>query len=524
MFVTAGYAGLGPALLALALGGFAAFASFVPAGPPLAITDRADQVGLVVYLCVGSISVVLSESLRAARRRADLDAAAASQLAAIVSSSEDAIIGKSLKGLITSWNPGAEQLYGYPAAEVIGRPISLLAPPEQPDEMLSIMARIRRGERIKEYETVRVRKDGTRVNVSLTLSPTRDAAGKVTGAATIARDITERHRVLETQRFLAEAGDVLASSLDYQTTLASVAQLAVPRVGDWCSVDVVEDGAIRNLAVAHVDPAKVAWARELQQRYPAHPDEPRGVQQVIRTGRPEIYPEIPDAMLVAAARDAEHLRILREVGFASVMIVPLIARGRTLGAISLISTRADRRYGPEDLALAEELARRAAFALDNARLYQEVQEADRQKDHFLAMLGHELRSPLAALDGVLNLLQRQSAASPELERLRKRAERQISRMARLVDDLQNVTRVSRGKLSLRREPVDLARLIRETVEDHRGAAEGESTGALGGPPGHLRARERRSDPAEPDFGQPAEQRDQVHRPRRAAGGDADRGR
>jgi PAS domain S-box-containing protein len=469
--ITAWYAGLGPALLALVLGFFAAVYWFVPAEHAGASLARIDPVGRALYLLVGTISIFLSESLRAARQRADLHAAASSQLAAIVSSSEDAITGKTLEGIITSWNPGAERLYGYTAPELLGHPISLLVPPDHPDELPQILARIRRGEHVQEYETVRVRKDGTRLNVSLTVSPTRDAAGHITGAATIARDITERRRLFETLRLLAETGDVLASSLEYQTTLASVAQLAVPRVGDWCSVDVVEDGAIRNLAVAHVDPAKVAWARQLQQRYPSDPHETRGVPQVIRTGRPEIYPDIPDTLLVEAARDAEHLQILRAVGFTSVMIVPLIARGRTLGAISLVSTRPDRHYGPEDLSLAEELAHRAALALDNSRLYQEIQEADRQKDHFLAMLGHELRSPLAALHGVLTLLQRRSDQNPDLERLEARAARQIDRMARLIDDLQDVTRISRGKVSLRRKPLDLVPLVREIVEDQRGAAE-----------------------------------------------------
>src|SRR5829696_3041031 len=163
------------------------------------------------------------------------------RLAAIVESSEDAIIGKTLEGTITNWNRGAENIYGYSAQEVLGKPITILAPPDRPNEIPKIHERLRRGEAIKHYETVRVTKDGRLLDISLTISPIRDSSGKIVGASTIARDITERKRAEEAQRFLAEVGATLASSLDYRATLASVARLAVPRLADWCAVDVVED-------------------------------------------------------------------------------------------------------------------------------------------------------------------------------------------------------------------------------------------------------------------------------------------
>jgi PAS domain S-box-containing protein len=192
----------------------------------------------------------------------------------------------------------------------------------------------------------------------------------------------ERQRAEETQRILAEAGEVLSSSLDYRIMLSSVARLAVPTLANWCAVDVLkEDGSVERLAVVHQDPEKVTWARELQKRYPSDPEAPSGVPNVLRTGCSEIYPEITDEMLKAAARDEEHLRLLREVGFTSAMVVPLVASGRTVGAISLVSTESGRTYGESDLGLAEDLARRAALAVDNARLFGEAQReiAERAK-------------------------------------------------------------------------------------------------------------------------------------------------
>ena len=185
----------------------------------------------------------------------------------------------------------------------------------------------------------------------------------------------ERKRSAEALRFLSEASAALTSSLDYRATLARVARLAVPQLADWCAVDVrEEDGSTHQLAVEHENPEKVAWAHELQQRYPPDADAPRGVPEVLRSGRSEFYPDVTDEMLVAAARDPEHLRLMRRMSFTSAMVVPLVARGRTLGAITLVSAESGRRYDRADLELAEELARRAALAVDNARLYDEAQK------------------------------------------------------------------------------------------------------------------------------------------------------
>lgn len=169
--------------------------------------------------------------------------------------------------------------------------------------------------------------------------------------------------------FLSRASELLAESLDLNATLKQLGQLAVPRIADWCVIDLAGDGDIENVVVAHVDPAKVELALEFRRRYLPDPEEPTGLAKVLRTGRSEIYSELPDELLVQAARDEEHLEMIRALSLHAVMIVPLRARGRTLGAVTFVSAESSRRYEQRDLAFAEDFARRAALAIDNAHLY-----------------------------------------------------------------------------------------------------------------------------------------------------------
>jgi PAS domain S-box-containing protein len=187
-------------------------------------------------------------------------------------------------------------------------------------------------------------------------------------------DIHDQKRAEEAQRFLVEAGATLGSSLDYRSTLSAVMKMAVPRIADWSRVDMLEDGRLRTLAVEHVDPRKLELALELARRYPEDPEAAQGPPLVIRTGTSELVSEITEERLAELAVDDLHLGLVRELGFQSYMCVPLVARGRTLGVISFVSAESGRRYGPDDLALAEELARRAATAVENATLYREVEE------------------------------------------------------------------------------------------------------------------------------------------------------
>jgi PAS domain S-box-containing protein len=387
------------------------------------------------------------------------------RLAAIVESSDDAIIGKTLDGMITSWNQGAERLYGYTAEEMVGKPLAILVPPDLPNELPAIMERLEQGEPIAHYETVRVRKDGSRLNVSLTVSPIKDAAGRIIGASKIARDVTAAKQQEASLRFLAEASRLLAELLDVPSTLQRVAGLAVPHFADWCAVDMLEpDGSLQRLAVAHMDPARVELARALHRRCPPDPKAPLGVWNILRTGRSEILPKIPDSLLTEMVRDEGLLRTLRELGLRSYIGVPLTVRGRTLGVLTFVTSDSGRRYGPAELRLAEDLAHRAAVAVENARLYSDLKEADRRKDEFLAMLAHELRNPLAPIRNALHIMKMPGADAAAIEKAREMTERQVQQMVRLVDDLLDVSRIMRGRIDLRKEPVELAAVIARAAE------------------------------------------------------------
>jgi PAS domain S-box-containing protein len=204
--------------------------------------------------------------------------------------------------------------------------------------------------------------------------PMQNRAGELVKWFGSNTDIHDQKRAEEAQRFLVEAGATLGSSLDYRTTLAAVAKMMVPRIADWARVDVLEDGRLRTLAVEHVDPRKVELALELGRRYPEDPDAAQGPPYVARTGKSELATEIDEKRLAELAVDDLHLEVVRELGLQSYMCVPLVARGRVLGVISFVSAESGRRYGPDDLALAEELARRAGTAIENAQLYREVEE------------------------------------------------------------------------------------------------------------------------------------------------------
>jgi PAS domain S-box-containing protein len=498
----------------------------------------------------------------------------------LVESTDDAIISKDRDGIITSWNPAAERMYGYSSEEAVGLPISILIPEHRAGEERRILDRVLAGERLDHYETERVRKDGRLIIVSLTVSGVRDESGEIVRAAVIARDITafhrsrqlaadlqevtsalskeitpertvkvllehavealgaaagavgvvdrsgsqielvghvghspermadwqrfaldsqvpmsaairegepiwsahsgdlhtrfpgiaegsarfpslavvpfaaggtpfgaislsfatprrfdpeeraflvavaqqaaqamERARLYDAQRiaserlsFLADASELLARSLDPGDALRELADLAVRRLADWCGIELVDEdgGGLRNVAVAHIDPAKIRLADEFRARYPTDPDAETGVPNVIRTGISELYPEVTTEMLTAAAIDDEHLRMMRELGLESVMIVPLTARGRTLGAVTFVSSRPDRHFDGADLQLAEELARRAALAIDNALLFQ------REHDAAMALQRALLPQSLPEIEGA-TFAARYDPAGPGLE-------------------------------------------------------------------------------------------------------------
>jgi signal transduction histidine kinase len=258
--------------------------------------------------------------------------------------------------------------------------------------------------------------------------------------------------------FLAEASRVLAGSLDYEATLKSMARVAVPYLADYVVVDVLDaERRLRRLGAAHADPAIEPTLAEA----PAFTFEP-GVESplatVVERGEPTLVREVSDEWLAARPRDARHLGATA-VRPTSLMLVPLRARGRALGTVCFALTQSSRRYALADLAIAEDLAQRAALAADNARLYREAQDASRAKDEFLAVLSHELRTPLTPVLGWVRMLRTGTLKPEAASRALETVERNTRLQVQLVEDLLDVSRIITGKLRLEIRPVALGDIV-----------------------------------------------------------------
>jgi signal transduction histidine kinase/DNA-binding response OmpR family regulator len=285
-------------------------------------------------------------------------------------------------------------------------------------------------------------------------------------------EIAERERAERALRFLAEASSLLAEALDYEERLSNVARLALPLLGDWCAIDLLEENeAVRRVTIAALDPAKEELERELQQRYPPNLAVPHGAPQVLRTGQPEIYHDIPDDLLLASARDDDHLSMLRATGLRSFMSVPLEARGRILGAITFATIESERRYQPADMLLAADLARRAAVAIDNARLYRAAQDSIRMRDIFLSVAAHELRTPLTSLLGYTQLVERRARRDSTISERDRQALQvvadQATRLSKMVSSLLDISRLQLGQLSIEPAPLDVGALATRLVDEAR---------------------------------------------------------
>jgi signal transduction histidine kinase len=280
----------------------------------------------------------------------------------------------------------------------------------------------------------------------------------------------ERDRATRAAHFLARASAVLGENLDYRDTLKRVAQLAVPEESDWCLIDILDDaGKLQPVAQVHLDPEKVEALRLWRERRSLPAAAPFGPAHVVRTAEPQLVPQITAEMVAGFARDDEERALLERLEPRSYLAVPLQARGAVLGALTLVSSRPDRAYDATDLAFAEELARRAGFAVDNARLYSRTQEAVRLRDDFLSVASHELRTPLTTLQLQLqSLLSAVSKGKPTIVNPRDeskldRAVRSTERLSDLVDTLVDVSRIASGNLPMSRVTVDLGVAARKVV-------------------------------------------------------------
>jgi PAS domain S-box-containing protein len=275
-------------------------------------------------------------------------------------------------------------------------------------------------------------------------------------------DVHEQHMAQEGLKFLARANELFASSLDYRETLQNLTFLAVPRMADWCAVDVPDARGQKlweRVAVAHNDPAKLALAEEFYRKYPPDP-ETDSIYRVMRTGESEFMADVSDEMLAQVAKTPEHLEMMRKLGLMSYMIVPLRSRGEVIGTVTFVAS--ERRFNEQDLAHAEELAYRASIAIENARLYSAAQAANRAKDEFLATLSHELRTPMTSVLGwsrMLKLGLSESEAAVAIDAI----ERSATAQAQLIEDVLDVSRIMSGKLTFEPRPVELGTVAHAAI-------------------------------------------------------------
>jgi PAS domain S-box-containing protein len=321
------------------------------------------------------------------------------------------------------------------------------------------------------YELRFRRRDEERFDALVLIAPFEQPGGAAGFLASV-YDITERKSAERTTRFLSDAGELLSRSLDHEETLRAISALVVPRFADWCFIDLIEpDGGFRRIAVAHPPGAKhETTAQHLQRSYPRR-NSLHHLSQTFARGETFLMNDVSDDVLISISRDEQHREALLSIGIRCFVSVPMTSRGATFGVISFLGADVRTRFEPADVALAEELGRRAALAVDNARLYGNAREANRAKDEFLANLSHELRTPMTAILGWAHLMQ-MTDLEPEQYRLGVQTIRQSGEaQAKLIDDLLDVSRIVTGKLQLHATPVRLSEIASGAIAAIRPAAE-----------------------------------------------------
>ena len=427
---------------------------------------------------------------------------------------EAVVVGDADTGRIVLWNRAAEALFGYTTTEASGCPIEMLIPEHLRDRHRAGLARFRetgQGNLVdsdRGAELPALHKSGRSLTIELLLSPIDEATVPGRFVLAVIRDATERKlaedRRVELAReqaaraeadaarprlaLLADARSVLASSLEWETTLANVARLVVPERADWCVVDIVQDdGRVRPVEVAAGDPSVEPLLLELVARNRQSPGwEHHPAAVALRTGESQLLSEVPDADLVAIARDDQHLALIMRHRPRSTISVPLRSRGRTLGVITFLSTEGRPRYTAGDLDFAEELGRRAATAIEHALLFKQAREAIRGRDEFLSIAAHELKTPMTSLLGHVQILSRRLDTGAPHDPARARRGLQIVtdqawKLSRLIEQLLDVSRLESGKLRIERQRVDLGRFVRPIAEAARGRTEQHTITVQGDP-------------------------------------------
>ena len=405
----------------------------------------------------------------------------------------DGYLVTDVNGKIQEANRAAAMMLNIESRFLVGKPLNVFITQPERQRFYSLLTQLGQVDRIQEWEVRLEPRKGTPLDAALSVTAVRNKEGKRIALRWLLHDITDRKRTEEQQRllaceqaareaaeahgkrstFLAEASRLLASSLDYQTTLKRVAQLAVPTLADWCFIDIIENNLIDcgEPVVAASEPVKEALLMNLRRRYPLPFNADGGAARVLETGEPELVTDIPDSLLLSVARDEEHLSLLRQFQAKSYMVVPLTARKRKLGTMTFVSSQPERRYSKVDMMIAVELAQRCAIAIDNARLYQDAQKANRIKDEFLAIVSHELRTPLNAILGWVNILRNRKVNESLTTRALETIERNAKSQTKLIEDILDISRIIRGSIRLNTHPVHLASLVDAVIENVRPTAE-----------------------------------------------------
>ena len=392
----------------------------------------------------------------------------------IVEIAADAIISVDEDHSIILFNRGAEEIFGYDRDEVLGRSLDLLLPPRFRLHHSAHLERFAEGPEAARHmgqrrEIAGLRKDGREFPAEASISRLDSPDGRI--LTVVLRDVTEQKKAEQTQRFLADASSVLGRSLDYEDTMAGLARIALPHLADWCVIDVVSDDGLVRIEAAHADPDLETYAEALKD-YPPDPARPHPTLTVLETGETELIEKVSDEFLRGIAADAEHLATIRRLGIASLLVVPLVARDRTLGAFALVSSDPARPFAPDDVLLAQELGRRAALAVDNARLYREARDAIAARDEVLGVVSHDLGNPLSAIRVAARVMDRVlengtvEAAREQVESVRQAA----AQMERLIRDLLEIRRIESGRLRLVRRPEQVTELVEQATRSMRGLA------------------------------------------------------
>jgi PAS domain S-box-containing protein len=396
------------------------------------------------------------------------------RLRLLLESAESGMYGIDEDGRCTFVNAAGARLLGYRPDELVGRQIHDVIHHKHPDgspypfEECPIKKALTTGERVRHDDERYWRKDGSWIDVDYSAAP-MVSGGAPRGAVVTFFDITTRKREEEIRAFLADATTTLNSSLDYRETLRTIADLAVPRLGDWCAVDMLEDGGLRRIAVAHRDESRLRLVQELSKKRPPRLDSPVGSGHVIATGRAQYLPDLPEELLVAAAEgDVELIQVIQQLELRSLLGVPLMVNGRAVGAVICVMAESGRRFTEHDLGVAEDLAARASLAIENAMLFRDAQaareqaeKADRAKSQFLAAMSHELRTPLNAIAGYAELVAVgvHGPVTPKQREALERITRSQKTLLSLINDILNFSKLRAGYIQVNFEDVPVADLL-----------------------------------------------------------------